>query len=76
MRPLLLAEGRGLITTLRNRSGLRPFTLWKGLEGRVIVEQYKGRGRKAGVPAAPRQPYAFFYRLFMRCVFGSRRMRL
>jgi hypothetical protein len=52
---------------------VRPF---QGLEGRVIVEQYKGRGRQAGAAPMPRPRYDFFYRLFMRCVFGSRRMRL
>ena len=47
-----------------------------GLEGRVIVEQYKGRCREALPVAAPQQRYGIFYRLLMRLVFGSRRMRL
>jgi hypothetical protein len=45
-------------------------------EGRVIVEQYKGRGRQACAATELRQRYGFFYRLFMRYFFGSHRMRL
>jgi hypothetical protein len=45
-------------------------------EGRVIVEQYKGRGRQACATTELRQRYGFFYRLFMRCFLGSHRMRL
>lgn len=48
----------------------------EGLEGRVIVKQYKGRGRKARVPAVPGQRQGFFYRVYMRWFSGSRRMRL
>jgi hypothetical protein len=45
-------------------------------EGRVIVERYKGRGRQACATAERGQRYGFVYRLFMRCFFGSDRMRL
>lgn len=48
----------------------------EGLEGWVIVEQYKGRGREARAAAMPRQRYGVLYRLFMRWFFGSRRMRM
>lgn len=47
----------------------------EGLEGLVIVNEYKGRGRVAAA-SEPRQRDGFFYRLFMRWFGGSRRMRL
>lgn len=47
-----------------------------GLEGRVIVEQCKGGGRDAQAASAPQQRHGILYLVFMRLVFGSRRMWL
>lgn len=67
---------QGLLSKAGNRSGWPPFAFVEGLEGRVIVERYKGRGREARAKAVPRQRFGLLYRVFMRLFFGSRRMRL
>ena len=47
----------------------------EGLEGRVIVNEYKGRGREASA-SGTRAKTGFLYRLFMRWIGGSRCLRL